>query len=317
METILTLTYIAFSWITFKVFKIPVNKWTLTTDILGGAIMLAVIFMGMAYYHPASKTARSYYITTAMMPLVRGKVTEIAVEADKPVKKGDLLFKIDPTKFKGIVDDLTAQLKYAEKRLKDVKELRQVAGGSKFDIDDYTKEVGSLKGQLETAQFNLDSCTVYAPANGYATQIRVRPGQMAVALPIMPVLSFVNTDSIMFIAGFSQEPLLNIRPGQHAEVTFPALPGRIFQAEIEKILPAMAEGEIVIERRLYSFSKELPDGLVPVRIKITEDMSAYNLPLGSDGVVATYSEVPIWGELSLIRKILMRMESWRNFVHFH
>ena len=317
METILTLTYIAFSWITFKVFKIPVNKWTLTTDILGGAIMLAVIFMGMAYYHPASKTARSYFVTTNMMPLVRGRVTEIGVEANTPVKKGDLLFKIDPTKHQGKVDDLTAQLVYAEKRLKDVKELRKVAGGSKFDIDDYTKEVGSLKGQLEVAQYDLDSCTVHASSNGYVTQIRVRPGQLAVAFPFMPVLSFVNTDAIYFIAGFAQEPLSNIRPGQHAEVTFPALPGRIFQAKIEKVLPAMAEGELVTEKKLYSFSKELPPGLVPVIVKITEDMSAYNLPLGADGVVSTYSDVPIWGELALIRKILMRMESWRNFVHFH
>ena len=79
----------------------------------------------------------------------------------------------------------------------------------------------------------------------------------------------------------------------------------------------MAEGELVTEKKLYSFSKELPPGLVPVIVKITEDMSAYNLPLGADGVVSTYSDVPIWGELALIRKILMRMESWRNFVHFH
>ena len=317
METILTITYITFSWIIFKVFKIPVNKWTLTTDILGGAIMLSVIFMSMAYFHPASKTARSYFVTTNMMPLVRGRLTEIAVQPNTPIKKGDLLFKIDPTKHEGQVADYTAQLIYAKKRLKDVKELRKVAGGSKFDIDDYTKEVGSLTGKLQTAQFQLDSCTVYAAANGYVTQIRVRPGQLAVAFPFMPVLTFVNTDARYFVAGFTQSPLTNIRPGQHAEVTFPALPGRIFQAEIEKVLPAMAEGEIQTERKLFSFTQELPPGLVPVMVKITEDMSSYNLPMGVEAVVATYTDVPIWGEIALIRKILMRMESWSNFLHFH
>ena len=46
METLMVLTYATFCWIIFKVFKIPVNKWSLTTAVLGGVIMLSVISNG-------------------------------------------------------------------------------------------------------------------------------------------------------------------------------------------------------------------------------------------------------------------------------
>ena len=35
METLMLLTYAALCWAIFKIFKIPVNKWSLTTAVLG------------------------------------------------------------------------------------------------------------------------------------------------------------------------------------------------------------------------------------------------------------------------------------------
>ncbi len=317
METLMVLTYITICWIVFKVFKIEINKWSLTTAILGGVIMLSVTLMGMAYYHPGSRSARTYFITTPIVPNVRAKVTQIDVKPNEDVKKGDVLFRIEDTKYKAQYDDIVAQLKFAKARLEDTKELRRVAGGSKFDIHEYEKQVGSLTARLSEAKFNLDSCIVKAPSDGFVTHIRVRPGQMAVTIPALPVMTFVNTDSIAFIAGFSQEPLTNILPGNYAEVIFPTIPGRSFRAHVERILPAMAEGEIMTDRGMYSFSRQLPQGQIPVVIKIDDDMSKYNLPLGTDGVVATYSDHHIWKHVAIIRKILLRMQSWQNFLHFH
>jgi hypothetical protein len=37
MEILLTLTYVALCYATFKLFKIPVNQWTLATATLGVA----------------------------------------------------------------------------------------------------------------------------------------------------------------------------------------------------------------------------------------------------------------------------------------
>ena len=172
----MVLTYATFCWIVFKVFKIPVNKWSMTTAVLGGVIMLSVILMGMAYYHPGSKSARNYFVTTLIVPNVRAKVISIEAESNVPVKKGDVLFTLEDTRYKAALEDLEAQLTFAKKRLQDTIELRRVAGGSKFDIHEWETKVESLKAKIDSAQFDLDSCVVRAPSNGYVTQVRVRPG---------------------------------------------------------------------------------------------------------------------------------------------
>ena len=315
METLLLITYFSFCWIIFKIFKIPVNKWSLTTVVLGAVVMMGVILAGMAYFHPASKTARSYFITTPIVSNVRGKVIEVLVNTNIPLKGGDILFKIDPVPFQGVVDDLNAQLAFSKKRLADSIELVKKAGGAKFDIDQYEKEVRSLKGQLVTAQFNLESCTVRAPGDGFVTHLRVRPGQMAVPLPLMPVMTFVNADSETFVAGFSQQPMQNIKVGNEAEVIYPGIPGRVFQAKVTQILPALAEGELAASRNMFSLSLQLPEGQVPVILSFVDDMSNFYVPMGSSAVVAIYSHR--WHHIQIIRKILLRMESWRNFAHFH
>jgi len=315
METILLMTYFATCWLIFKIFKISVNKWSLTTVILGAVILMGILLGGMAYFHPASKSARSYFITTPIVSNVRGKVIEVAAKTNVPLKEGDILFKIDPVPFQGKVDDIKAQLSFARQRLADTRKLVRLAGGAKFDVDQYVKEVGSLEGQLETAQFDLDSCTVRAPGAGFVTHVRVRPGQMAVPLPLMPVMTFVSYDSEVFIAGFSQEPMQNIKVGNQAEVIFPGIPGRVFQAKVDKILPALAEGELSPNKNMYAFLHDLPEGLVPVFLTFEEDLSEFYIPMGSDAVVSVYSHR--WHHIVIIRKILLRMESWRNFAHFH
>lgn len=315
METLLLLTYLSICWLIFKIFKIPINKWSLTTVVLGGVVMLGTLLMGMAYFHQASNHARLYFVTTQIVSNVRGKVVEVPVEANVPLKKGDILFKIDDTPYRGKVNDIKAQLDFARKRLEQSKELVRTAGGSLFDVERYEKEVRSLEGQLQVARFDLESCTVRAPADGFVTHLRVRPGQMAVPFPIAPLMTFVNSDSAKFIAGFSQEPMQNIKVGNHAEVLFAGIPGRVFQAHVESILPVLAEGELSADRTMVSLSKKLPEGKIPVIIKIDDDLSDYYIPMGSEIEVAVYSER--WHHVTIIRKVLLRMQSWKNFLKFH
>jgi len=316
METLLLLTYFSVCWIIFKIFKISVNKWSMTTVILGGVVLLGTLLGIMAYFHPATHYARTYFVTTQIVSNVRGKVIEVPVAANVPLKQGDVLFKIDPTPYEGKVKDLQAQLDFAHKRLGETRELVKSAGGSKFDVEKYEKEVASLEGQIQVAMFNLDSCIVRAPGDGFVTHLRVRPGQMAVPFPIAPLMTFVNTDSTAFIAGFSQQPMQNLKIGNQAEVLFTGIPGRIFQGHVEKILTVLAEGELAPGKSMVDMkAMEMPDGLIPVIIRIDDDLSDFFIPLGSDAEVAVYSER--WHEVSIIRKVLLRMQSWKNFLKFH
>ncbi len=318
METLMLLTYAALCWVIFKVFRIPVNKWSLTTAVLGGVVLIGSMLAGMAYFHPGSRSARIYYVTTQIVPNVRGKVIEVVAKPNVPVKKGDVLLKIDPTPYKAVVDDLKAQLEFAKKRLEDTKLLAQTAGGSKFDVYNWEKEVASLKAKLAKARFDLDSCVVRAPSDGYVTQVRVRPGQMAVPIPALPVMTFVNSDSAALIAGFGQEPVKNIKPGDAAEAIFVSVPGRTFQGKVKGVLPALAEGELNANRNMVSFSQQLPIGEVPVIIQLDKNISELGLPLGVESTVAVYgAHEGFWSHVAIIRKILLRMLAWSYFLRFH
>jgi multidrug resistance efflux pump len=114
MELLMTLTYTAICVAVFKIFRIPVNKWTLPTAVLGGIFLISAILLIMNYNHPFTKNARIYFATTPVMPNVKGRVIEVPVEPNAPLKQGDILFKLDPQPYQYVVDQKKALLAEAE-----------------------------------------------------------------------------------------------------------------------------------------------------------------------------------------------------------
>lgn len=41
MDLLIVLTYVALAWAVFKIFRIPVNQWTLATAALGGVFLVS------------------------------------------------------------------------------------------------------------------------------------------------------------------------------------------------------------------------------------------------------------------------------------
>src|ERR1044072_9710821 len=103
MDLLIILTYAAFAYGVFRIFKIPVNGFTLLTAALGGIAILAALVLGMNYTPPFSSEARFYFNTTPIVPAVSGVVTEVPVKADTMLKAGDVLFRIDPEPFEKAV----------------------------------------------------------------------------------------------------------------------------------------------------------------------------------------------------------------------
>jgi multidrug resistance efflux pump len=114
MDLLLILTYTAFCIAVFKVFKIPLTKWTVPTAILGGIVLIGTLLILMNYNHPYSKFAREYFVTIPIVPAVKGLVIEVNVKPNTPVKEGEVLFKIDPTPYLAMVKQKHAALKEAE-----------------------------------------------------------------------------------------------------------------------------------------------------------------------------------------------------------
>ncbi|MEO2089049.1 MAG: biotin/lipoyl-binding protein, partial [Gemmataceae bacterium] len=85
-------TYGFLCWLLFKRLKlIPVNTYTIVTAVLGGVVILALLFITLSVFHPVSHDGRLYSPVVQVVPQVRGTVIEVPVEANKPVKAGDVL----------------------------------------------------------------------------------------------------------------------------------------------------------------------------------------------------------------------------------
>src|ERR1044072_6506530 len=110
MDLLIILTYAAIAYGVFKVFKIPVNGFSLLTAALGGIAILAALILGMNYNHPFSSETRFYFHTTPIGPGVSRVVVEFPVKGGTMLKPGEVLFGIYPAPFDNAVKAKEAAL---------------------------------------------------------------------------------------------------------------------------------------------------------------------------------------------------------------
>ena len=81
MDLLLILTYTALCIAIFKVFNIPLNKWTVPTAVLGGVVLVGTLVLLMNYNHPFTQLGNQVFPTTPIVSGVRGRVVEVPVQA--------------------------------------------------------------------------------------------------------------------------------------------------------------------------------------------------------------------------------------------
>lgn len=306
-------TYGLLCWLVFAKFKlIPLNTYTGTGAALVGAFMLGFIFLMLGTYQPASGDGRLYAATTPLVSNVRGKVIEVAVTEAQDVKQGDVLMRVDPTPYQAVVDRLTSQLKTAEADLARAVQLLKQGVGRQMAVDEQQARVDAFRGQLAEAQFDLDSCTIRAPADGSVTQVIVRPGQMAVPMPFAPLMVFVHGGDPMLAASFPQQTIKTIQPGNAVEISFDAYPGYIFQGTVRRKLSAVPEGQLLASGVLRAATPAQSPGRVPVIVDYGDDVRSLALPIGAKATVAVYTDEMAW--LGILRKIILRIKSWESYI---
>lgn len=313
MDLILILTYTAFCIAIFKIFKIPLNKWSVPTAILGGIVLIGTLLMVMNYNHPYGKFAKEYFVSVPIVSAVRGIVISVDAIPNTPLQQGDVLFKIDPVPFENRVAGLNAQLKSATIDLNRAKELLRRKAGKQRDVDLAQANVDNLAANLSTAEYDLERTVVRAPSNGMVTQVALRPGVMSVPIPLRPAMVFIPEQGREIVGSFWQNSLLRMKPGFMAEVSFDAVPGHIFKGKLKTVLPVMSEGDIQASGNLVSASRLAANGRALAVVELEEDLNDYQLPRGIQGKIAIISDNdPL--HVSLIRRILLRMVGWINYI---
>lgn len=188
MELLLLLIYSGLAWLVF--FKFKWLPWNITSQVITITIPIigiAVLILLLNIFAPSSSDVRVINYVVQIVPRVAGRIIEVPVQPDRPVKKGEVLFRIDPILYQADVDALEAQrnalqaqlgstqayareldeqlrnargkrvataarLDLARKRLQQTRELASAGAGSKYDFEQAETDVANLEGELAAAQ---------------------------------------------------------------------------------------------------------------------------------------------------------------------
>ncbi|SDS41703.1 HlyD family secretion protein [Bradyrhizobium canariense] len=274
-------------------------------------LLMFGLFIPMNWGAPQG-TALVVRNSVAIVPNVAGEVIDVPVEANKQLKAGDILFRIDPVPYQAQVAAIEAQLKLSATRLAQMTQLYERDSGRAFDVEQRQSEVDQLKGQLESAQWNLDKTTVRAPADGYVTNLGLRKGARTANLPLSPVMAFIDTSDTIIGVEIPQNDARYIEPGQPVEVTFKFRPGKIYSGKVESILQAIATGQVQTSGVAVAPKADITPPFV-VRFHLDDAEIAKALPAGSTGDAAIYTDhVKV---AHVIRKVLLRQIAILNYVN--
>jgi multidrug resistance efflux pump len=401
MEALLLGIYSFFVWLIFIKKKwLPWNTpWKVTVVIIPIVGMAATI-LTLNVVAPSTNDVRVIKYVVQVIPQVRGRVIEVPVEPNRLVKKGELLFRIDPTQYQnelniskaklaadeaklaqaaanvadasagarqlqeqlksasGQVGALQPRLDLARLRVKQNRELVTTGAGDRFALEQAETNVIELEGQIATAraneaqvaqkisgqvngeqasvaaaraqfatakaqldasradlanaQWNLDQTSVYAPANGYAINVQLRPGSFVTAFPVAPAMSFVE-ETYMVIGLYQQNELTLVEPGNKAEIALNMHPGRVIMAKVDSVVWAQGQGQVAQSGTLPQTGAfpQMP-GRFPVKLEVEEKDRALFLAAGAVGQGAIYTEH--LAMLHIIRMVMIRVASITNYL---
>jgi multidrug resistance efflux pump len=178
MEILLLGIYSFFVWLIFFKFKwLPWNTTSQVTVAIIPIVGIAALILLLNIFAPSSSDVRVFKYTIPIVSQVRGRVIEVPVEeGNRLVRKGDVLFRVDPKPYQLTVDSLMAQLvgarggneqlreqlksatgntsalrtriDLARKRVQQNQELASTGAGNKFDLEQAEANLRDLEAQM-------------------------------------------------------------------------------------------------------------------------------------------------------------------------
>ena len=187
-----------------------------------------------------------------------------------------------------------------------------IRAGLNAKVGEDVSEVAQVRSQLAQARWELDQTTLYAPADGYAINLQLRPGAMTAAFPVTPVMTFVEAQ-YQVIALFDQNELHQIQPGDEAEFTLLSDPGTIIKAKVDSIVWAQGQGQSPISTTLPNTGYgPIPPGRFPVKLTVDPKYKDVFFPAGAVGTGAVYTHR--FAAIQIVRKVIVRVGAKLNYL---
>jgi multidrug resistance efflux pump len=383
MELILLGIYSYIVYLIFFKFKwLPWNFVSQCIVITIPIVGLTLLILLLNIVAPSSADVRVINYVTAVNARIQGMVVDVPIEPNRPIKKGQVLFRLDPrpveieisgfkaqiesleaqllsagastTGFseqvqnaRGARDAIAAQLRLAQERERQTRELAATGAGSQYDYEQAQANVRNLQGQLNAAiatersaqakvgaktatgdqdevanvkaqieraqaqladaEWRLEQTVYRAPADGTVIAMSLRPGAMAVPLPITPAMTFVE-DEQWIMAIFKQNEVRKIKPGQEAEIALKMYPGRIVKCKVDSVMWATAAGQLPIGTMATGGGvAPIPPHSLAVRLLPDKKDKDLFMASGAAGIGAVYSDSGV--AIHILRKILIRVSA--------
>ncbi|HBE9077814.1 HlyD family secretion protein [Serratia fonticola] len=238
-------------------------------------------------------------------PEVSGRLEKILVHDNQFVTAGSLIFSIDPVPYQIALDNAEAALAKAQadmaKADHEAARRRSLPRNviSSEDLDESNLAAASMKASYKAAQANLEQAKwnfsktrIYAPTDGYITNLQARVGNYATAGT--PLVALVDTHSFYVLGYFEETKLRHIREGRKADIVL--YNGNIrLQGVVESI------GRAIYDQSADSSSDLLMDvkpnvpwvrlaQRVPVRIKLIDIPADLTLVAGTTCTISIHQQ---------------------------
>ena len=219
-------------------------KISITLGVVVLALMAALLMYGRYLTKPWTRDAYVRANVVGVAPRVAGPIVQIPVKDNQAVKKGDLLFQIDPRTFQAALDQAKGVLSQTQAKLVDLEANAKRAVDllaqnviSREQYDDQVQafeaakaDVEAAQAAVENAQLNLEFTTVVSPVDGYLTNVNTSPGTYVAAG--QQLLALVDTSTFWVAAYFKETQITNVQPGDKVRITLMGHAGQPFDGEV-------------------------------------------------------------------------------------
>jgi len=208
-------------------------------------LIVAALLVGALWQRymlsPWTRDGRVRAEVVDIAPEVSGTIVEVPVTDNQLVHRGDVLFTIDPARFKLAIASAQASVDSAKQQLQlsesDARRRQGLTGVVSAEEQERTRSTATVaSAQLEAAQaaldlakLNLDRSVLRSPVNGYVTNLRLRVGDYANAGQAK--VAVIDADSFWISGYFEETKLAQMHPGDPARIKLmgytPILTGHI------------------------------------------------------------------------------------------
>ena len=227
--------------------KTRLFNYLITLIIVGLGGWAAVSLYQRYIENPWTRDGQVRANIVGIAPRVSGPVIHVAVHDNQEVKKGELLFEIDPADFQAQVNLSTGQVLNAKANLTLQQQNLQrqtVLYRTRVNaLEDFQNAQDSFaaaqaqlvaaKANLELARLNLSYTKVVATVDGYVTNMNTSDGTYVTAGS--QLMALVDTNSYWIAAYFKETQLPHIELGQKAKLTFMGYPNQPFEGVVRSI----------------------------------------------------------------------------------